>query len=122
MNIRDIKEKIKEIPVLYKLLLPLVLKCRYTFFEIHKFVFPISKYSLKLKNVKAIVSKKRCFFIGNGPSLTLDDLERLHLNGEICFASNRICGIFDKTEWKPDIYALHDLVYLCYFCNFIFCF
>lgn len=108
MNTGDIKKCIKGIPVLYKLLLPAVSLCRYIIFKIRKFAFQISKYSLKLKKVKSTAKTERCFVIGNGPSLTIEDLETLHTNGEVCFASNGICGIFDKTEWKPDVYAIID--------------
>lgn len=108
MNIGDIKKRIKEIPVLYKLLLPVVLMCRYIIFKTRKFTFQISKYSSRLKKVKSTAKRERCFVIGNGPSLTIDNLEKLYSNKEICFASNGICGVFDKTEWKPDVYALID--------------
>ena len=39
---------------------------------------------------------KRCFIIGNGPSLKLEDLNRL--KNEITIASNKIYLIFNKTE------------------------
>lgn len=51
---------------------------------------------------------KRCFLIGNGPSLNPDDLEKLHMAGEITFACNRIHLIFDKTNWRPTFYFLID--------------
>ena len=51
---------------------------------------------------------RRCFFIGNGPSLKADDLTRLRERGEICFAFNRIYNIFDSTTWRPDFYISQD--------------
>lgn len=48
---------------------------------------------LKLKNK---YQGKRCFIIGNGPSLTAEDLDKLE--NEICFAANRIYNIFPKTK------------------------
>lgn len=51
---------------------------------------------------------KRCFVIGNGPSLCVEDLERLHQNGEYCFACNKIYKIFERTKWRPDFYACTD--------------
>lgn len=45
---------------------------------------------------------ERCFVIGNGPSLTPQDLDLL--KGEYCFAANQIFFIFDKTEWRPNVY------------------
>lgn len=48
----------------------------------------------------------RCFIVGNGPSLTTDDLERLR--HEDCFAANHIYKMFDKTEWRPKYYVIQD--------------
>ena len=50
----------------------------------------------------------RCFIIGNGPSLTIDDLNTLKAHNEICIASNSIYNLYDKTEWRPNIYTVHD--------------
>lgn len=49
---------------------------------------------------------QRCFIIGNGPSLTAEDLDKL--KGEVTFASNRIYKIFDKTDWRPTFYSIFD--------------
>lgn len=51
---------------------------------------------------------RRCFLIGNGPSLRAEDLTRLHEAGEVCFAFNRIYNIFDQTPWRPDFYVSQD--------------
>lgn len=48
----------------------------------------------------------RCFIIGNGPSLRVDDLERLR--GEYTFGANRIYEIFDQTKWRPTYYFAVD--------------
>ena len=50
---------------------------------------------------------KRCFIIGNGPSLTVEDLEKL--KDEVTFAFNRIYYIFNKTEWRPTFYCSEDI-------------
>lgn len=49
---------------------------------------------------------KRCFIIGNGPSLTVDDLEKLV--DEDCFGTNEIHRIFQKTRWRPKYYLIMD--------------
>lgn len=54
---------------------------------------------------------KRCFVIGNGPSLAKTPLDELV--DEYSFAMNRIALIFSKTEWRPTFYtlttvAMHD--------------
>ena len=60
---------------------------------------------LKFKNVH---KGKRCFIIGNGPSLRIQDLEILRKNKEICFGSNWIIKTFEQTEWRPDYYVVMD--------------
>jgi len=63
----------------------------------------------RLAGVKGIYSGKRCFIVGSGPSLRIQDLELLKEKGEITFASNRIFKIYEKTLWRPDLYCVTDL-------------
>lgn len=49
---------------------------------------------------------QRCFILGNGPSLTPEDLNLL--KDEVTFASNRIYNIFSKTDWRPTYFAMFD--------------
>jgi len=49
---------------------------------------------------------KRCFIIGNGPSLLASDLDKL--KDEITFATNKIYLMFDKTKWRPSYYVCGD--------------
>ena len=50
------------------------------------------------------------FIIGNGPSLTVDILERL--KGKHTFAVNRIAKMFKRTSWRPEYYiAVTDAIY-----------
>jgi hypothetical protein len=51
---------------------------------------------------------QRCFIIGNGPSLLVQDLDRL--KKEITFASNRIYLAFDQTGWRPTYYTVIDIL------------
>ena len=51
-----------------------------------------SGYSEKIKKLKDNYIGKRCFIIGNGPSLRIEDLNCL--KGEYTFAANRIYEIF----------------------------
>lgn len=74
----------------------------------------------KLKNYEKISSGKalaayknkyegrRCFLIGNGPSLRAEDLTKLHEAGVITFGFNRIYNIFDQTPWRPTFYISQD--------------
>ena len=59
-----------------------------------------------LRECKDIHKGKRAFIIGNGPSLTKEDLEML--TNEITFASNRIYKMFDDTEWRPKYFTISD--------------
>ena len=60
----------------------------------------------RLKNINNIHKGKRCFIIGTGPSLRIEDLERL--KNEYTIASNRIYELFDKTDWRPTYYINQD--------------
>ena len=50
--------------------------------------------------------KKRCFIIGNGPSLRLDDLKKI--KNEVSFGCNGIFGVFNNTDWRPNFYCVLD--------------
>lgn len=69
-------------------------------------IYPYTPAGIKLKKLKNIYDEKRCFIIGNGPSLTTNDLDKL--KDEITFAFNRIYYIFDKTDWRPTYYCSED--------------
>ena len=80
-----------------------------------RFLIPWSQHHFEQtifgKNIVSYKNKyqdRRCFLIGNGPSLCAEDLTRLYQNGEITFAFNRIYNIFDQTEWRPTYYISQD--------------
>lgn len=60
----------------------------------------------KIKLFKNCNNGKRCFVIGNGPSLQVTDLNKL--NREITMAANEIWNIFDETDWRPTYYFCVD--------------
>ena len=60
-----------------------------------------------MKRFKGLHKGQRCFIIGTGPSLTIEDLE--NLKGEITFGSNRIFEIFPKTSWRPTYFITQDI-------------
>jgi hypothetical protein len=60
----------------------------------------------QLKQFKNRHRGERCFIIGNGPSLTIEDLDQLR--SETTFASNKIYLAFDQTEWRPSYYVVED--------------
>ena len=49
---------------------------------------------------------ERVFLIGNGPSLSIDDLNRL--KNETTFAANRIYLSYSETAWRPSYYCACD--------------
>lgn len=75
-----------------------------------KINIPLTKNNNKILGLKNKYMGKRCFIIGNGPSLNPEDLERL--KGEITFASNKIYKIFDNTTWRPTFYMVVDPIVL----------
>lgn len=59
-----------------------------------------------LKKYKNIHKGQRCFIVATGPSLTIEDVNKL--KGEICFGMNSVYKLFDKTEWRPRYYCIYD--------------
>lgn len=49
---------------------------------------------------------ERCFIIGNGPSLRIEDLDQL--KREYTFASNSIYALYNRTDWRPHFYCAWD--------------
>lgn len=75
-----------------------------------KIKYQNNKYLVKKENdlirFKNIGEGKRCFIIGNGPSLRKEDLELL--KNEFTLASNGIFSMFEQTNWRPTYYFLGD--------------
>lgn len=62
----------------------------------------------RLRVFKDRYAGKRCFIIGNGPSLRMEDLDKLEENREICFGLNVIHKAYGKTKWRPDFVCMKD--------------
>lgn len=72
---------------------------------------PEEEYKTGIARLEAYKDKykgQRCVVIGNGPSLSPQDLDML--KDEITFASNRIYNIYDKTPWRPTFLCAQDLM------------
>lgn len=65
-----------------------------------------SDLSAGIAKYKGIHTGERCFVIGNGPSLTAEDLEKI--KNEYSFAANRIYLMYEKTNWRPSYYMCQD--------------
>lgn len=53
---------------------------------------------------------KRGFIVATGPSLRIEDLDKLLLYNELCISVNRIYKVFDKTKWRPEFYGIGDIL------------
>lgn len=75
-------------------------------FVIRKKSYSKTTYGARINSYKGICRGKRCFIIGNGPSLKPWDLELL--KDEYTFGANRIHLMYDKTAWRPTFYICQD--------------
>lgn len=71
----------------------------------HYKLTPYYRYMKKIRNSHLGES---CFVIGNGPSLTAEDLDTLAEKHIDSFAMNRIYKIFPQTKWRPTYYVNTD--------------
>lgn len=55
---------------------------------------------------KDLHAGRRAFVLGNGPSLKIEDLERL--TDEVTFAANKIFLAYDQTSWRPTYWCCAD--------------
>jgi hypothetical protein len=74
--------------------------------------------SKEARKFKGIHRGESCFIIGNGPSLTAEDLNKI--KNMVSFSSNRINLILEETEWKPYYYTFIDAVIAKKFFNEVY--
>lgn len=90
---------------------------KFLYYKIISIIFNIGvfsrKYNIdiyypysKIKQYKDIHKGKRCFIIGTGPSLNIQDLELL--TDEYTFSMNSILLSFKDTKWRPTYYVVQD--------------
>lgn len=60
----------------------------------------------KLKKYKNIHENEKCFIIGTGPSLTLEDINKLH--GQYCIGANTLYKLYKQTSWRASYYCIID--------------
>lgn len=70
---------------------------------------PYNKHT-ELTSLRGIYQGKRIFLVGNGPSLTLEDLNTLEKNNEVCIGFNKIYRWFNQTSWRPMYIGMSDPV------------
>ncbi|ELA59272.1 TPA: DUF115 domain-containing protein [Enterococcus faecium] len=113
------KSKISEETLLYKILYRthrLVLRLFYGEYGIYRLKFLVEKFFRikgienqkynEIRKIENLHKGKRCFIVATGPSLRIEDVEKL--NGEITFGMNSLVSIFDKTDWRPTYYVVQD--------------
>ena len=66
-------------------------------------------YLQKVQKFHNLYQGQKCFIIGNGPSLAIEDLEKL--KNEVTFACNSIYGLYSRTEWRPTFWCAWDDVF-----------
>lgn len=74
--------------------------------------FETTKYGRVIAALKDSHKGERCFVIGNGPSLTAEDLNRLQDSEIPTFAMNRVFKFFPQTRWRPTYYISEDILIL----------
>lgn len=63
--------------------------------------------SRRLEKIKGAYKGKRCFIMGNGPSLNLMDLDCF--SDELVWGSNRCYLLFDRISWRPSFFTSIDV-------------
>lgn len=61
-----------------------------------------------IKSLKDTHKGECCFIIGNGPSLSAADLDRVAAKGIYSFGTNSVFKLFSHTDWRPDMYMSID--------------
>lgn len=73
-----------------------------------EFIIKRAMYA-RIRKFQNLHQGKRCFIVGNGPSLSIHDLETLKKNEEIVLVSNNFSEWFGQTDFRPDYYFLADM-------------
>lgn len=73
-----------------------------------KYDFQRNKETKSIKKFKDLHKNGICFIIGNGPSMTFKDLDRINELNIPSFACNKIYLGFDETKWRPTYYFISD--------------
>ena len=66
----------------------------------------VRQANIRLKKIKNYYRGKRCFIMGNGPSLNQMELDLFR--NDFVWASNKCYLLFDRINWKPSFYVAVD--------------
>lgn len=67
------------------------------------------RFDKKIKQLQDSHSGDSCIIVGNGPSLTVEDLTKIHEKGVASFAANSIYKLYKETDWRPTYHCFQDL-------------
>ena len=70
-------------------------------------LFLLDRTMMEMRKLKDKHKNERCFIVCTGPSLRIEDLERL--SNEYTIGVNSIVRAYEKTQWRPTYYALVDI-------------
>lgn len=98
----DMRKKILKIPFARELTNFYVNICNLKFYNKRQ----NQKYKEKILSMKNSSNTKRCFIVGSGPSLTMEQLDKI--SKEDSFGANRIYKVFENTKWRPNYYIIQD--------------
>ena len=68
----------------------------------------VAKDTHSIKKFKDIHKGETCFVVGNGPSMTIADLDKIYDLKIKSFGCNKIFKVFSETKWRPDYYLSSD--------------
>ena len=81
----------------------------YRYIKANKYpIFKRSRLDFDVAKFKDLHKGEACFVIGNGPSLTVEDLDKIAELQFPCFAANGIYRLFEKTRWRPTYLVFQD--------------
>jgi uncharacterized Rossmann fold enzyme len=75
--------------------------------KVRKYIY-LNKNEQAIFNLKDKYKGSRCFLIGMGPSLKIEDL--LLIKNEYTFSCNKIFLSFNQLNWMPSFYSVADLL------------
>ncbi len=77
--------------------------------DIYDWTLYVDEYkNEKIACMKDTHKGERCFIVATGPSLRIEDLEKLRENKEFSISMNSIFYSFPQYKWRPDIWLCVD--------------
>ena len=71
-------------------------------------------YNPLIERFKDRHKNQRIFIVCTGPSLRIEDLEKLAEEHEVCMSMNNVFRVFEQIKWRPNYYFAADVTCLKY--------